>query len=353
MITTISILFALILFDWVVKRRTYQKHGPILLAVLYCIAQLFNLKNIIGKKVKSYNRHYYYNSCKNAVIFSPEGYNFSYAKAVFDVEDLKTFEPFENLYWAKDNSFIYFKAFRLDYLNIDLESFEVKAYSWARDKNYVYSLKFETWDSHPVEYVYLADPKTYQAVDCEWGQDADRCFYRNKPTNIDAESSKILNSNFVQDKKGIYVIPSAKPENNIYTFEFMETPQSEIEVIDTYCIKDRQFIYAYCSFYKGEPYHKFIKIAYLNPNQIKTDINEYMRVDHKIYYQYHEIPNADADSFTELENFYYKDKNRLYFEGYIFDNVDFETLKYNKELFVYEDKNYRYERENKIKRSTN
>ncbi|MCT4615509.1 MAG: DKNYY domain-containing protein [Marinifilaceae bacterium] len=352
MIKTTIILFTSFAIDVIIKRKSCERQGPIVLFIGFLICEIFRIDKLMGYKISKNNRHYYYNSRKNAIIFCPDGNSFSLAKRVF-YPDIETMECFENLYWAKDKRSIYYKSHNLDYLNIDIPSFQVKAYSWAIDKNNVYSLKYDSFQDEPVEIVRRANPKTYQIIDCEWAQDSEICFYWNKPTLIDANSSEILNANFVKDKDLIYVIPSAKWEDNYTSFETIETDLDQIVVFDTYLIRDHKYIYSYCSYYKGQVNNKLIKIPFINPHQIKIDLNEYMRVDHKIYYQSHEITNAHAESFKELKNFYYRDKYRLYFEGVAFENVDFNSLKYNEEYFCYEDKNYRYERENKIKLSSN
>ena len=92
-----------------------------------------------------------------------------------------------------------------------------------------------------------------------------------------------------------------------------------------------------------------IFIAYLKIEpKIKKSvlIKAYEQKNHKIYYREIEVKDADYNSFEEIDIYYGKDKNYVYYMGEKIDEIDSNTFKNFSFPFYIMDKNGIYYQEN-------
>ena len=317
-------------------------------------------ENLVNPRISN---SYYYNKTQKAIYYSPKGnwFELGYDKTSADFE---SFQPLSEDY-GKDNKNIFFKALVLS--NVDYKTFYIDK-NIPKDSFHVY----ENVDDKGLSIIPNADPATFEyiivdmdtIVTYRWAKDKKHYFLWGQPINVDYSTFKILNSNFMQDSRGLY---TTFPGDS---FQLLDSSQGTVRLITPNYVLANNSLY-----YSQRPtgLRKSIvssseNIKVLNDGvicidssgifcgkklQSVVDIKSFTGVGYdkfsgtafskdrfKVFYQNLWIKNADANTFTWLGDDYGKDLNHVYYKERIVEGANPKTFNFDWDFCT--DGNHKY-----------
>ncbi|MCT4615587.1 MAG: DKNYY domain-containing protein [Marinifilaceae bacterium] len=344
----ISLFLGLAIINMIVKKLTKKRHGPIGYLFLLLINTILPSCSSLGEKVDKNNSNYYYSLDEKQIYFCAMGNWFELGKTVMDV-DVESFRVLSDYYWARDKNYLYFESHKLDYLDIDLDTIHFIDFMSIHDTKNVFIINFaEKYGEKPVAKVEGADPNSYKNLEAAgFAKDKNFLFYENKKTNIDPASFKKLNYSFAQDDQNLYLLGKTKENETHIVFDTLNIDFNSLEVLDDYTIRNESALYTFHYYGDNETAPKLFTFPINESDIFYYEKQAFFRINDKIYMGIEHLEDVDAETFKSLSFGYFRDKNNLYFTDKLIEGVDFETLKFNEDKHTYEDKNYRYIREDK------
>ena len=236
--------------------------------------------------------------------------------------DAKTFEKIngrsylDNKYYRDKNNVYYFsedKMLKLE--NADRKSVNELSENILKDKNYVYfeNQQIKGLDVSSFKVIYenrISEPENLI-------KDKNGVYYidENKKTLIKFKNNEIDIESFGIANK--MLDDYFKDKNNVYYLEDYKLHRLDDLDIETY---QNIFMTRYKKD-KNNLYFKWKKVKNVNPNDVEIIENDFIKIKDTLY----EISNfeekeaeigslsVDADTFEEIDNNYYRDKNNVYF----------------------------------------
>ncbi len=271
----------------------------------------------------------------------------------------KTFTPLAE-FVAKDKKMVYYQD--IPQPHVDVESFQVKEDGTMRDKNHIYFPALKD-AKYTLRILYNVDVETYGSYKGHigWGYDKNHVYQGySKPVEADPSSFTFLSDNFMKDKNFLYApYFGGIKKTQINT--------DSLEVLGNTYVRDNKQVYFFdienTQDFKTIPFHSIDSISVLaDPfiiinnkvyengyllNDGDADASTFRILDgyccrdtNHIFYSGKAIP-ADANSFELLSEGFAKDKQSVYFFGYILNNVDVNSFKIINSLY-FSDKNHVY-----------
>lgn len=255
--------------------------------------------------------------------------------------DIKTFEVMKDeIEYAKDKKHVYSKWIPIKNV-VNSETFEfIENSIYAKDKEKVY-FRAGQGDLGIVE---KANPNNFKTIRLDneyshFGKDDKNLYYDgNLLKNVDYNSFKILNDNYVIDKDNLYYFYYHYFFNGDGKVEFKNNIKPDLqslEYIGNKFFKDNKFIYNHSYFgYEGK--NHLVKMNEFDVNTFKIINDYYVKDKNNIYYLVHVtgsdyvvniVENADFDTFEIVNCRWAKDKNNCYFDGVIEKMEGCEALK--------------------------
>ncbi|OHX65414.1 hypothetical protein NH26_03145 [Flammeovirga pacifica] len=267
-----------------------------------------------GPVDKSISTSYYYSKKKGMICYSWMGNWFELGSIHFKA-DIESFEVLAE-YYAKDKNHSYYKSENIDH-EVDHASFRAD-YLFCYDKNNVYvPLKYvsdnyldEAEKGHFLKPIKGANPTTFEDMDDGWSKDDKYIFYRYNPTELDRNSFEIINKAFVKDK------------DKVFALEFDKMIPTNIDVLSVKKLNERyvfdsENVYDYQEYIDGEKVGSLLTIPYSNPKNIYIKEEKYLFVEERVFYDDTELVGVHSATFKidTKDNMYALDKNKVYYFG--------------------------------------
>jgi len=205
--------------------------------------------------------------------------------------------------WGKDKNKVYYVGGCIE--GVDPKTINVLSTNIAKDKKHVIGNG---------QIINEADASSFVLVNRYFAKDKNnvydlRNFIPVEGANI--KSIRSINERYSKDKNQVYlehdVIPNADPK----TFHIIDTPNALIS-------KDKNSVYLGRSAFQGS-----------DPKTFTLLKDGYMKDKNQVYYYNRILKNADSSSFEFIpgRHVYTRDKNHLYFEGYLLEGIVPDSMK--------------------------
>lgn len=339
----ISLIGVILIVNFAFKKVTRSEHSPIVRLILFLMSAIAQACSPFSGPVdESISDSYYYSKSGNDVCYSRMGNWFELGNSKLNA-DVESFEVIAREF-AKDKDHLYFRDKVID-KEADMASFEVaKGDYYCYDKDHVYvpfeylphefSSRYQKKDSQLLV-VEKADPKTFKKIDFQWSKDDRHYFYYYHPVDIDYPTFEILNKNFAKDKGRVYLLKS---------FELLAVstidPTSATAWNERY-IADKDNVYDFREYQDGKVVDSLVAISYKG-GDFKIIEKDYLLFDDKVVYDGFEIENADVATFQFVKGYYAKDKDQVYCGGKAIEGADPDTFEVFEYLIYSKDKNHVY-----------
>ncbi len=271
--------------------------------------------------------------------------------------DAKTFTPLAE-FVAKDKKFVYYQDTRQP--QIDTKSFQVKEDGTMRDKDHIYFPSLKD-GGYILKILYNVDLETYGSYKGHigWGYDKNHVYQGySRPVEADPTSFAFLSDNFMKDKDFLYALYF----NGLKKLQIKT--DSLVSLNETY-VRDNNQVYFFdmehTQDFKAIPFHSIDSITALEDpfiivgnkvydngvllNNGDVDASSFRILDgycsrdtSHIFYSGKAIP-TDVNSFELLSEGFAKDKQSVYFFGYLLQNIDVKTFKIINALYFLDKNN--------------
>jgi hypothetical protein len=268
-----------------------------------------------------------------------------------------------------------------NHLDADPDSFEYLGKSFARDREKLFFFGTEAAGCDPGSFedlglgyfrdaqkVFLAgyeirgaDPDSFVIDYRGWSRDSTRVFFETEDVpELSPQGFEVLGNHFVKDHRSVFSYDARLP----YLHQLEGADAETFAIIDAHYSRDRDRVYfisdpipgadpatfepigagyardAESFYYQAEERPGIDKASFsILSGQIATD------KDH--FYHYGRPIPCDADSFKVVDEFFCKDRDRVWFQGEPQEGMDAPTFE-RKTLFFYVDANRVYERQNRL-----
>ena len=347
---TIPIILVLIILvaNSLIHKFSKKKSSPLVYRFRIIIERISSKFSKLGKPInKKKSKSHFYSRHKKSILYSLNGFSLQKGNKKIDC-DFDSFKVIDNFY-SKDKRFVFFEHKKIDYLKIHAKTFRVINHNYSKDKNRVFYLAYH-FGNKPLNIVWKADPKSFRILNECWSQDHNYMFFKNRALPLDKASFKIINTNFCEDKEGVYPYYAWNDENDRSKYQFKRLrTYGKVHKYDDYYIYDDKFLYYLCIWRNGLFVDNLNIIPLNNVEDIKKLDDDYIIVNNKLYYEGCVVKNVDINSLKKIESIYYKDKYHLICCGNIYPIEDFNKLKYDEKRFIYYDHKYVYYNDKAVK----
>lgn len=293
------------------------------------------LGNTVDKDVSD---SFYFNKSKTDVIYSPMGnwFELEASKIGADVESFVVL----NKHIAKDKNRVYYKSTYVNLPELDVSEFRAEqTYAMLNigfdEKNVYLFTRDYTSKETAVKIIPEADPHTFKTSDFEWAKDKNHYYHRFSPVNVDYESFARINERFHLDKKQAYY-------HAYDTFSAFEVDVATFKKLDDAYAYDQNNVYYFAEFVQDRAQNLLQRIPNPDSRTIKIIDQYHLKAGDKVYYQGFEITGADLNSFEIISESYSKDQQHVYYNGVLLEGADPKSFQYDGKTFYYKDKDRSY-----------
>jgi len=281
---------------------------------------------------------------KNKIYYASSAGSFSGGTELVDV-DIATFELIEYDY-AKDKNRVYFKQSPID---VDVATFYVDN-NVPKDKSHVYYIDMSR-DKEPLaSIIEVADPANYQEIEGHsyWAKDRAHYFMSGKIIEvIDYDSFSFISHGWAKDKKNLYQLTDDG-------FNIVDANVNEIKWLEGALVQDDKKVYV-SAYMQGNSDPDTLQLNifdYQASSEIELLSDVHVRHNGKIYYC--GLPTEiDAASFRpfldqgkRLLMGFSKDKNSVYLFNTKLPHIDAASFTY--ENYDFRDNNNHYDRNGQV-----
>lgn len=302
--------------------------------------------------------------------------------------------------YAKDKNAVYYKGKVIP--NAKSSTFELISFYCAKDDNYVYCngkktqtqpdiitfTNFSPAQNNSITHYYKdknhvyvvspdslnviegADPDSFTFVEySNYAKDKSFVYFRSEKiegSHGPSFSTVGIISGYAKDKNQVYFYKKILPQAAPKTFEFISTDNPMIkvgkdhqhvyhdaEIVDGVDAQSFEFIDWFYSKDKNHVYYDFKPVENADPNTFsKLKGTVYYQDKFHVFYKQMMLPGSDPKSFKTLNRNnsftgYARDEKQIYFYEKIIQGADLETFEAT-ELFNAKDKNYKYEKDQRM-----
>lgn len=293
------------------------------------------LGNPVDKEVSD---SFYFDKSEIDVIYSPMGnwFELEASKIGADVESFVVL----NKQIAKDKNRVYYQSTYVNLPELDVSEFRAEqAYAMLNigfdQKNVYLFTRDYTAKETAVKIIPGADSHTFKASDFEWAKDKNHYYYRFSPVDVDYESFTRVNERFHLDKEQAYY-------HTYDTFSAFQVDVATFKKLDEAYAYDQNSVYYFVEFIQDKAQNLLLRIPNPDSRTIKVIDKYHLRAGGKIYHRGFEITDADIGSFETISENYSKDRQHVYYNGVRLTDADPESFQYDDKTFYFKDKNRSY-----------
>ncbi|MFD2910106.1 DKNYY domain-containing protein [Flavobacterium ardleyense] len=261
-------------------------------------------------------------SCDNSCF---DKYNYYLDGKILRFENEKVMPVNKSI--VKTSKYVLSKDFQK--LNMDVKTLVAFSDSYTMDKDFVY---YET-EKLAIKPINFKNVKVWEQVNSAYISDGLKIYFRdgNVEPNFDAKTFGMLpHSDFCYDKNGIYEREWVEKLDDVINVKFPFNYKNKVTSENTFITDDSSYI-----IYENQAYDPWRKILYenltkeqlklakenrlvLSKNMLQRTLVEkkfddlLIKKGNKIYWDNKET-RADASSFVQLNYYYYKDKNHVFY----------------------------------------
>ncbi len=325
----------MLLLNFLIKVATRSEKSP-LVALLLMIISLMGqacspFSGLVNEEISN---NYYYSKDNKHIQYSPMGNWFELGNNRIEKAEVESFEVLAN-HFGKDKNHIYYQEHIIDSL-IHEGSFRAEEYL-CFDKDHVYRPeKYASKGEGLLTVIEGADPGTYEEIDYNWAKDAKHYFYVDSIVDVDYTSFVVLNKLFAKDQEMVYLIKSTSLKKT-------SIDAASVEKLDDYYILDKNCLYYFNEYEDGEVVDTLIAIPYKDVKDISILEQGYLIVKDKVYCNNEEMDQVDVASFRVLNpGQYAMDKSSVYYIGKKIKGADPESFEIMEYSYYSKDKNHVY-----------
>lgn len=236
------------------------------------------------------------------------GYSVKDGKTMFNGKEItdKSFVVLSNEF-AKDSTAVYYKERSFEFA--DVPTFVAVDEHFAKDKNKVYycdeyreGQNYYMTKRQTISELKDVDPASFVSLQNGYGKDKKHAWYQENPFSVkDVGSITSIDRNFAKDNEQAYLNCKPIKGSNGRTFE----------LLDLNFAKDSNQIYYYA--FDGQEHYNICTIP--------CDIQSFKIIDQffskdkdKVFFLGYTLKDADPSSFEVLKSAYSKDKSAVYFK---------------------------------------
>lgn len=270
---------------------------------------------------------YYYSYDKQQIRYSPMGNWFELGNTLIEGADVETFEVLARDF-AKDKNNIYYQSDVIT-RSVDYMTFSLINELIARDKNHVYvpsrfvaeSALAEQSDS-PLHIISDANPANFEIINDAWTKDDKQAYYYFVPQAVDVASLALLNEYIVKDAHAVFI----KHDDR-----FIKTQVAGLHVnaLNERFIYDEHKLYWFDASYQqndnGDSQSRvwLESVAYQNIDSFTQFNDDYFTLDDSVYFGKNRVAQADAKTFQIINNAgFAKDASQVFYQQHRLPNAD-------------------------------